>query len=389
MFSSRLPPRLDPNPVSHAFTQALRAGAHVIDLTETNPTAVGLLYPVATVAALAHPGAASYAPDPRGLLAARQAIRAEWPETAGRVPAEQIVLTPSTSDAYSLLFKLLCDAGTGVLVPQPSYPLFDLLTALDCVQARPYRLEYHGLWSIDRESLLAALTPDVRAILVVTPNNPTGSCLRTADRDWLVSLADASGLAIISDEVFSEYPLRRAPDAASFLGETRALTFTLGGLSKAVGLPQHKLAWILVSGPAAPVSEALERLDVIADSYLSVGTPVQLATAALLESGAPVRRAIQGRLGANLDLLRERAARVPALTLFEPEGGWSAVIRIPGHVSEEAVVLAALQAGVRVHPGYFFDFPHGAHLVVSLIVAPEVFTAGLSVLCDVIGEFVP
>jgi hypothetical protein len=285
-----------------------------------------------------------------------------------------IVLTASTSEAYAWLFKLLCDPGADVLVPQPSYPLFDLLTRLEGVTARPYHLEYHGVWALDRRSVERATSAATRAVLVVSPNNPTGSCLRAADREWLVSHAASRRLALISDEVFADYPLARRPDATSLLGEARALTFTLGGLSKSAGLPQVKLGWIVASGPAGDVAAALERLDVISDSYLSVSTPVQAAAPALLEAGSAIRRAIHARVRRNLDALRAAVTARPDVTLLDPEGGWSAVLRVPAVATEQAIVLRLLdEAGVLVHPGYFFDFPREAYLVVSLLPEPAAF----------------
>ena len=288
------------------------------------------------------------------------------------------MLTASTSEAYSLLFKLLADPGEAVLVPQPSYPLFELLCRLEGVVARPYRLEYHGAWSIDRDSLERALTADVRAVLLVTPNNPTGSMLRATDREWIVALARARGLALVSDEVFADYPLRRRPDATSLAGETRALTFVLGGLSKSAGLPQVKLGWIVVTGPAAERADALARLEVICDTYLSVATPVQVAAPDLIEAGRVIRAAIADRLARNLDALDQAIAEYPAVSLLEPEGGWSAVLRVPGTVSEEQLVLTLLERDhVVVHPGYFFDFAGEAFLVVSLLTDPEAFDEGI------------
>jgi hypothetical protein len=252
--------------------------------------------------------------------------------------------------------------------------LFDLLTALESVRARPYRLEYHGRWSIDRESVVAALSPRTRALLVVSPNNPTGSCLRAADREWMVSLAASRRIALIGDEVFSSYPLAVRPDASSLRGEDRVLTFVLGGLSKSAGLPQLKLAWMAVSGPDGRVRQALEHLALVLDTYLSVATPVQVAAGRLLAAGETIREAIAGRLRQNLDLARRQVRQTPALTLFEPEGGWSAVIRVPATDTEENIVLGLVSAsGVLVHPGYFFDFAEEAFLVVSLLPEPEIF----------------
>jgi hypothetical protein len=236
-----------------------------------------------------------------------------------------------------------------------------------------YRLEHHGVWSIDRDCLLRRLTSRTRAVLIVSPNNPTGSCLRAADREWLIDLAAGRGLALISDEVFAEYPLRPAADAASLHGATAALTFVLGGLSKSAALPQLKLAWTTVSGPPALVDEALTRLEVIADTYLSVSTPVQLAAGALLEGASPLREQIHARLATNLAALERITAGSP-VTLQRPEGGWSAVLRVPAFDSEESIVLRLLsEEHVLVHPGFFFDFDTEAWLVVSLLPEPDRF----------------
>jgi aspartate/methionine/tyrosine aminotransferase len=373
MFSTRLPSRLAPNALARAVAARRAAGRPFVDLTCSNPTAVALPYPPGLLGALGADAGVRYRPEPRGLADARAAVAAGYGEAA-HVDPGLIVLTASTSEAYAWLFKLLCDPGAEVLVPQPSYPLFDLLTRLEGVTARPYHLEYHGAWALDRESVERTTSAATRAVLVVSPNNPTGSCLRAADREWLVTHAASRGLALISDEVFADYPLARRPDATSLLGDTRALTFTLGGLSKSAGLPQVKLGWIVASGPQADVAAALERLDVISDSYLSVSTPVQAAAPALLEAGSAIRRAIHARVRRNLDALRAAVTARPDVTLLDPEGGWSAVLRVPAFATEEAIVLRLLdEAGVLVHPGYFFDFPHEAYLVVSLLPEPAAF----------------
>jgi aspartate/methionine/tyrosine aminotransferase len=290
------------------------------------------------------------------------------------VDPDQVILTASTSEAYAVLFKLLCNAGDQVLVPEPSYPLFDLLTRLDMVTAAPYRLEDHGVWSIDRASLAAAAGPRTRAVLVVSPNNPTGSRLRADDHEWLVDFAQRRSLAVISDEVFIDYPLMPRPDASTLLGEPRVLTFTLGGLSKAIGLPQAKLGWMVVSGPKAQVTEAKARLEVICDTYLSVSTPVQVAAGRLLEAGEDVRDSIRTRVADNLEALRLEALRHPGIRIVEPEGGWACVLQVPSRGDEESLVLLLLRdQHIVVHPGYFFDFHRGAHLVVSLLPNPQVF----------------
>jgi aspartate/methionine/tyrosine aminotransferase len=278
-----------------------------------------------------------------------------------------------------MLFKLLCDPGDAVLVPRPSYPLFDLLGALDAVRLVPYRLEADAGWAIDRADLERQLSPAARAIVVVSPNNPTGSRVSAGDRDWLVALARARGLAIVADEVFADYPLCPRPDAASFAGVPGALTFTLGGLSKFAGLPQVKLAWTIVSGPEEDVEPALARLEVIADTYLSVSTPVQVAAPRLLAAGRVVGDAIRERIARNFASLAAAAAWRPETTLLTPEGGWSAVLRVPAVAPEETIVRRlAAEVHVIVHPGYFFDFDREAYLVVSLLPQPEVFDDGVA-----------
>lgn len=381
MFSSRLPARLRPSPLSRAVDLARRAGTVRFDLTETNPTLVGLPYPSALADVLASPAALRYAPAPLGTEAARAAVANSFTPHVPRT--DRIMLTASTSEAYSFLFKLLCDPGDDVLVPHPSYPLFDLLTTLDGVRSSAYRLDAAGGWCLDRASLEQAVSATSRAVLVVSPNNPTGSMLRAGDREWLVRFARDHGLALISDEVFSDYPLARRADVSTLFGEERVLTFTLGGLSKSAGLPQIKLAWTVISGPDDLVASAVERLEIVADSYLSVSTPVQEAASRLLEMGGDVRNAIHARIRANLGTVREVVERAPVLTLYEPDGGWSVVLRVPAILSEEQWVLSLLESrGVLVHPGYFFDLDDGVHLVISLLPAPDIFAPGLSHVAD-------
>ena len=384
MFSSRLPATLAPNLVSQAVAALRQSGAPLLDLTETNPTVVGLPYPDDVLASLSDPRAHVYAPDPRGLAEARAVIAAEYAPRAAISP-DRIVLTSSSSEAYATLFKLLCNPGESVLVPHPSYPLFELLTGLEGVDARPYALDYHGVWSIDRDSLEQAIDAGVRAVLVVSPNNPTGSMLRADDREWLVDVCARRHLAIISDEVFADYPLAPRADASSFVGESRALTFVLGGLSKSAGLPQVKLGWMLVDGPPPLAAEALARLELVADTYLSVSTPVQVAAARLIAAGREIRAAIAARVRENLDVLRRAVADHPAITLRDPEGGWSAVLEVPATMSDEALVLRILEAHVLVHPGYFFDFPGGAFLVVSLLPRPEIFREAIARMLPLAG----
>jgi aspartate/methionine/tyrosine aminotransferase len=355
-----------------------------VDLTETNPTVVGLAYPPAVVDALAAGTAMTYRPAALGTHEARRAVSGTY--AAAPDPA-RIMLTASTSEAYSFLFKLLCDPGDNVLVPRPSYPLFELLTALDGVRQAPYCLDEAGSWCLDRASLENAVSTSTRAVLVVSPNNPTGSMLRQDDREWLVGFARDRRLALISDEVFADYPLAPRADVTTLLGEDRVLTFTLGGLSKSAGLPQMKLAWTVVSGPEDLVVSALERLEIVADSYLSVSTPVQQAAPALIAAGLNVRASIDARLRQNLESVRRAVRHAPALTLHEPDGGWSIVLRVPAILSEEQWVLHLLEEdGVLVHPGFFFDIETGVHLVISLLPLPHLFEAGISRIAAMASE---
>jgi alanine-synthesizing transaminase len=379
MISSRLPRNLEPNDVARAVAAKRRSGASIVDLTETNPTGAGLNYPGDLLQALANPRALEYEPQPLGLWSARAAVASDFRRRGVVISADRVALTSSTSEAYALLFKLLCDAGDTVLVPHPSYPLFEHLTRLESVNAVPYALEYHGSWRIDIESVKRAAGDRVRAILVVSPNNPTGSFLHRDDLAALSELAAAHGWAIIGDEVFADYPLDPAPSAAHVLPGARVLTFSLGGLSKSAGLPQLKLGWIGFGGPPARVDDALAAYEIIADTYLSVSTPVQAAAADLIAHGAAIRAQILARVRRNLDSLRNLAAGYPAIDVMSVEGGWSAVLQVPQLRSEEALVLELLEKdGVLVHPGFFFDFAREAYLVVSLLIEPAKFDPAIA-----------
>ncbi len=380
MFSSRLPRRLEPNRLTQAIRRARIENHPIVDLTASNPTAVGLHYPDNLLAALAQPAARVYEPDPRGLERARVAVAGDYARRGISVASNRIVLTASTSEAYSFLFKLLCaPAGDAVLVPAPSYPLFDHLTGLDGVEPRQYRLEYHGRWTVDEASVDDAWTDNVRAVLAVSPNNPTGSLLSAAELEWLSGRCAQRGAALIVDEVFADYEFVQNPVASAFRRkESPSLTFRLGGLSKSAGLPQVKLGWIAVDGPAPLVAAALERLDLIGDTYLSVSTPVQVAAPELVARGAELRAQILSRIRGNYDALCTIAASDPAVKVLRADGGWSAVLRVPSTRSEEDLALDLLErGGVLVHPGFFFDFPHEAFLVMSLLPEPQTFAEGV------------
>jgi len=387
MFSSRLNWDLRPNRISAVLEARRRAGARILDLTESNPTHAGLSYPAAEILqALGDARSLRYEPSPAGAAEAREAVAAYYAARGASVPADRIVLTASTSEAYSHLFKLLADPGDEVLVPRPSYPLFEFLARLESVRVVEYPLAYDGGWRIDFEALEAALTPRARAIVVVNPNNPTGSFLKAGEADRLIGLAAERGLAIVSDEVFSDYAF--APDAervTTLAAVTSALAFSLSGLSKIVGLPQIKLGWIVTAGPPELRSGALARLELIADTYLSVAAPAQYGAARLMEAGAKVRDQISARVGRNLEWLRGAVAG-SALDVLEVEGGWYATLRVPRTRSEEEWTLDLLEKdGVLVQPGFFYDFETEAFLVLSLLTPPDVFYEGVGRLVARVG----
>ena len=377
--SSRLPPSLEPNALARLIHTKRRSGAPIADLTESNPTQVGLTYPADLLSPLADARALEYDPQPLGLWPARAAVAADFRRRGIIISADRVALTASTSEAYALLFKLLCDAGDQVLVPHPSYPLFEHLTRLESVDAVPYALEYHGAWRIDVDSVRRAMGDRVRAILIVSPNNPTGSYLHRDDLALVSEIAAAGDVPLIGDEVFADYRIDGAAAATHVLAGGDVLAFSLGGLSKSAGLPQLKLGWIGFGGPPDCVDEVLARYEIMADTYLSVSTPTQAAAAQLIENGAAIRAQILARVKRNLESLRAQAGAFPAVTVLPVEGGWSAVIQVPSVGSEEALVLALLERDdVLVHPGYFFDFPREAFIVVSLLVEPSLFDRGVA-----------
>lgn len=368
MFSDRTSWDLSPNALTAALEKRRRQGRPVLDLMVSNPTCAGLNHLQGID--LTPPGTSSrvYRPEALGLPAARQAVSDYYRERGLDVAAHRLLLTASTSEAYAYLFKLLADPGDEILVPRPSYPLFQYLGELEGVRVGTYPLRYgEDGWRVDVDRLGAAVGPRTRALVVVSPNNPTGSYITPAERAALEGVALDCGLALIADEVFADYPLE-APERGgpSLATDSRVLTFALSGLSKVLGLPQLKLSWLAVDGPEAEAADALSRLEVIADTYLSVGTPVQEALPRLLGHRIPIQTAIAARLRANLSLLRERAAGCQAVEVLRCEGGWYAVLRIETDAEELALRLLE-GAGVLVHPGAFYDFPPGEFLVVSLL----------------------
>src|SRR6478736_3277150 len=379
MVSSRLPASLEPNAVARALQGKRRRGAAIVDLTESNPTRAGFTYPEDLLAPLGDKRALEYDPLALGLWSARAAVASDFRRRGIVLSADRVAVTSSTSEAYALLFKLLCDAGDAVLVPHPSYPLFEHLTQFESVSAIPYALEYHGSWRIDVDSIRRAASDRTRAILIVSPNNPTGSWLHRDDLAAVSAIAAEHNWAIIGDEVFADYPLEPTAESAHVLAASDALTFSLGGLSKSAGLPQVKLGWIGFGGPEEQVDRAMAAYEIIADTYLSVSTPVQAAAAQLIERGAAIRAQIHARLRRNLESLRQAAGAFPAVDVLRVEGGWSAIVQVPQLRTEEALVLELLgKDDVLVHPGYFFDLPREAYVVVSLLVEPARFDRAIA-----------
>jgi alanine-synthesizing transaminase len=371
------------------LASAARAAAErgdLLDLTESNPTRVGLPYPLRAIGeALGEGAQAEYRPAPLGLPEARAAVAADYARAGVLVDPDRLVLTASSSESYGFLFKLCCNPGESVLVPEPSYPLFEYLARLEGVEARGYRLAFDGDWHVDFPSLQAAAGEATRAghppraVIAVSPNNPTGSYLKRSELARLAVFCRDGDLALIADEVFAGYPF--GPDAgrvvcaaAAAEAQEAPAVFSLGGLSKACGLPHLKLGWIALGGRQAGAS--LAALELIADTYLSVSTPVQRALPRLLELGANIRQAIAARVAANLAALRALVPASSGCSLLPCEGGWSAVLRVPASRTDgEWAVSLARDAGVLVHPGYFFEMRGGAFLVVSLLPAPETFAA--------------
>lgn len=375
MFSARTLHESEPNALTIALRARRAAGLSTLDLTQSNPTVTGLPYDAQRLLrALADPRALRYEPESFGLPSARQAVQALQRQAGFELGLEQILLSSSTSEAYAFLFKLLCDPGDEVLIPRPSYPLFEHLAALEQVSAVNYALAYDGAWHIDFDSLRRALSPRSRAIVVVSPNNPTGSFLK---KDELVTLA-SFGLPLISDEVFASFPL--GPDARraqSVLEAEGVLCFALGGLSKLCALPQLKLAWTSIVGPREQLAQAVPRLELIADTFLSPNTPVQWALPEILATRAPVQQALETRIRRNLVELASALSGSAATSLFL-EGGWYQALRLPALCSEADWVLGLLERdGVLTQPGFFYDFIDGAHLVLSLITDEETFALGV------------
>jgi aspartate/methionine/tyrosine aminotransferase len=393
MFSRRTGWNLAANRYTDALEKHRKSGRELFDLTASNPTTVGLTYRESTLAqSLANPSGFTYEPIAKGLRPAREAISDYYAEKGAVISPDNLVLTTSTSEAYSFAFRLLCDAGDAVLVPVPSYPLFDFLADLNDVKLAPYELVYDHGWQVDFTSLQAAIKRaqseggTCRAVLVVHPNNPTGSFIKPIELAELNRICAAHKLALISDEVFLDYRLTGAPPH-TFAANSDGLTFTLSGLSKVSALPQMKVAWIVTSGPVDLQRDALARLDVIADTYLSMNAPVQLAVPELLTERLSIQPQLLHRIQTNLAALDARLADQTLCARLNIEGGWYALLRVPALGSDEDLAVSLLDAtGVLVQPGHFYNFAGDGHLIVSLITPTEVFAKGLSRLLGAVAD---
>jgi alanine-synthesizing transaminase len=381
MFSYRTNWPLTPNRLSQLLRERRERGLPILDLTESNPTRCGFALDATEILAPLHnPQALAYQPDPHGLLVAREAVAQYYSGRGVHVDPDQIFLTSSTSEAYSFVFRLLANPGDKVLAPQPSYPLFDFLGALNDVDVAPYPLTYDGAWRVDPEALTSRWNSRTRAVLVVHPNNPTGSYIQKREVRRLNELCEGNGAAIIADEVFADYGFGADPErVVTHVQESAALTFTLSGLSKISALPQMKLGWIVVSGPQELRKEAQARLEVIADTYLSVSAPVALAAPAWLAQRHNIQAQILERVQANLRRLDELIAPDAPLGRLRVEGGWYAILRVPSTRSDEDWAADLLtQKGVSLHPGHFYDFPAEGFLILSLLPPIGVFAEAIA-----------
>jgi alanine-synthesizing transaminase len=389
MFSNRTAWNLEPSPLSEALANRLSSGKPVIDLTESNPTKCGFYFEAEQILrALSHPASLHYEPVPQGLLPARNAVADYYRERGCAINLNEIFLTTSTSEAYAFLFRTLCNPGDELLIPQPGYPLFNFLADIQDLTTVRYPLIYDYGWQIDFHALQRAITPRTRGIIVVNPNNPTGHFCKTDDMDRLNQLCLERELALIADEVFLDFYFGKGI-LPSFASNDKALTFTMSGLSKISGLPQMKVAWLIATGPEALKRQAAARLEMIADTYLSMNTPMQLALPVLLELRHNFQQQCAERTRNNLAQLDKLLSTQQLCTRLNLEGGWYAILRVPVTGSDEEFALELLNTrGVYVHPGHFYDFPADGYLVVSLITPELPFAAGMEALIALIdGKF--
>ena len=387
MFARRTNWSLATNRLTQAIAEHRASGRELLDLTESNPTRAGITYDAVTIlSSLVNPKSLDYSPEPFGLLEAREAVCRYYASLGVAIPASRVLLTTSTSEAYTFVFRLLCDPDDEILIPTPSYPLFEFLAGLQDVKLVPYPLVYDHGWQVDFTALERAITPRTRAVMVVHPNNPTGSLISASERARLNDVCAAHSLAIVADEVFLDYVYEEIR-AESFSGNEPVLTFALSGLSKIAGLPQMKAAWIATSGPPELREQALARLEIIADTYLSMNAPVQHALPALLDQREKIGGQLSARVHHNLDELDAQLTRQALCQRLEIQAGWYAILRVPAHGSDEELCLSLLQEqSVLVQPGYFYDFHQDGLLVLSLITPRDAFREGLSRLLRFISE---
>lgn len=377
MFALRTNWDLKPNRLAESLERRKASGRRPLDLSASNPTECGFKYDAPVILqALGSPESLQYQPDPRGLKSARQAVADYYTEHGERVSVDDLLLTASTSEAYSFIFRLLCNPGDELLIPTPSYPLFDFLAGLNDVKLSRYPLFYDHGWHIDMHALKQAVTRRTRGIIVVHPNNPTGHFTRSDEVAQLNQVCSDNQMAVIADEVFLDFSL--GATAKSFVANTGALTFTMSGISKISGLPQMKLAWLAASGPSEEKREALARLEMIADTYLSLNAPIQLAAPVLLQQRAAFQQQLMARVRANLGELDAQLAKEKRFARLNVEGGWYAVLRVPATRPDEELAIELLEKhDVYVHPGHFYDFPGDGYLVVSLITPEQEFHEGV------------
>jgi alanine-synthesizing transaminase len=384
LFADRTNWNLAPNRLSEALARHCSVGKPLIDLTASNPTECGFIYGREKIlSALANPQSLSYEPQPKGLLPAREAVAGYYADRSDSATVNDILLITSTSEAYSFVFRVLCNPGDEVLIPTPSYPLFDLLADIQDVRLVRYPLVYDHGWQIDFHALEAALITRTRAIIVVHPNNPTGHFTKPEERSRLNQLCAAKQIAVIVDEVFLDFSLSVKPQT-SWAANSEALTFTMSGLSKICGLPQMKVAWVVTSGPEELKAQALDRFEVIADTYLSMNAPIQHAILEFLEQRPEFQRQVTSRVRGNLAELDRVLSAQKACSRLALEGGWYAVLRVPATLTDEEVALDLLEKeGVYVHPGHFYDFPSDGYLIVSLIAPEREFAEGIKRLLSI------
>ena len=378
MFSERTNWNLEPNRLSRALAEHRAAGKRLFDLTAWNPTECGFAYEQTEILReFANPAALRYEPNPKGMLIAREAVAAYCADWGKGVSPEDVILTASTSEAYSYVFRTLCNPDDEILIPAPSYPLFEFLAQIQDVKLKRYPLVYDHGWQMDFHALEQAITPRTRGVVVVNPNNPTGHFCTGDDVLRLNRMCLDRGMAIIADEVFLDYSLQPR-QVKSFAANAGVLTLSMSGLSKICGLPQMKLAWLLTAGPQEKKKQALDRLEVIADSYLSSGTPVQLAAPALLQSRQKFQEQVTTRVRKNLAELDRQLGNQKSCVRLEVQGGWNGILRVPATRPDEDLAIELLKTkDVYAHPGDFYEFPESGYLVVSLITPENEFAEGM------------